>query len=142
MLLIELIKVFSSQLNINEEDFNVIICDNNIKVNQRLTLEKKEKKDKTENKEKGKEKEVQISTPLTSNEDLTNKVKEKRSRGRPRKQCNVITDTNSVDDDVNYEIVRKMTYNNKDYYKTENGALLDTDYNVQGVIVDGIALMK
>jgi hypothetical protein len=142
MLLIELIKVFSSQLNINEEDFNVIICDNNIKVSQRLTLEKKEKKDKTENKEKGKEKEVQISTPLTSNEDLTNKVKEKRSRGRPRKQCNVITDTNSVDDDVNYEIVRKITYNNKDYYKTEKGALLDTDYNVQGVIVDGIALMK
>ena len=40
MLLIELIKLFSSQMNIDEDEFNIIVNNNNIKLNQHLTLEK------------------------------------------------------------------------------------------------------
>jgi len=135
MLLIELLKIFSSQLNINEDEFNIIITNNNIKLNQRLTLEKKEKKEK---------KVLDNTTPSINinNEEVTHNVKEKRSRGRPKKQCNVITETNNIDEDVNYEIVEELTYDNKVYYKTDKGVLLDTNYNAQGVIVDEVVLMK
>jgi hypothetical protein len=135
MLLIELVKLFSSQLNINEDEFNIIIANNNIKLNQCLTLEKKEKKEK---------KVLDNTTPSINinNEEVTHNVKEKRSRGRPKKQCNVVTETNNIDEDVNYEIVEELTYDNKVYYKTDKGVLLDTNYNAQGVIVDGVVLMK
>ena len=135
MLLIELLKLFSSQLNINEDEFNIIITNNNIKLNQRLTLEKKEKKEK---------KVLDNTTPSINinNEEVTHNVKEKRSRGRPKKQCNVVTETNNIDEDVNYEIVEELTYDNKVYYKTDKGVLLDTNYNAQGVIVDEVVLMK
>jgi len=136
MLLIELIKLFSSQMNIDEDEFNIIVSNNNIKLNQHLTLEKKEKKEK-------KEKTVPLNPiPSNSNEELPQNVKEKRSRGRPRKQCNVITETNNIDNTVNYEIVEEVTYNNKNYYKTTNGVLLDGDYNMEGAIVDGVILLK
>ena len=135
MLLIELIKLFSSQLNINEDEFNIIVNNNNIKLNQRLTLEKKEKKEKT----------VPLDTIVsivTNDEKLMHNVKEKRARGRPRKLCNVITETNNIDRNVNYEIVEELTYDNKNYYKTTNGVLLDSDYNMRGVIVDGVIIIK
>jgi hypothetical protein len=136
MLLIELIKLFSFQMNIDEDEFNIIVNNNNIKLNQHLTLEKKEKKEK-------KEKTVPLTTiPSNSNEELPHNVKEKRSRGRPRKQCNVITETNNIDKTVNYEIVEEVTYNNKNYYKTTNGVLLDGDYNMEGAIVEGIIVLK
>ena len=122
-------------MNINEDEFNIIVNNNNIKLNQQLTLEKKEKKEKT----------VPLNTKpsiVTVNEELTHTVKEKRSRGRPRKQCNIITETNNIDKNINYEIVEEVTYDNKNYYKTTNGVLLDGDYNMEGVIVDGVILIK
>ena len=45
MLLTELLQLFSSQLNINKDEFNIIVTTNNIKLNQRLTLAKKEPKE-------------------------------------------------------------------------------------------------
>ena len=42
MLLTELLKLFSSNLNINEERFITIIESNNIKLNQRLLCKSKE----------------------------------------------------------------------------------------------------
>ena len=146
MLLTELLQLFSSQLNINKDEFNIIVTTNNIKLNQRLTLAKKEPKEPKEpEKKETKEKKEQINTTTITcviNEELTNNVTEKRSRGRPKKQCNAITKTHTIDNNVNYEIVEEITHDNKIYYKTDAGVLLDNDYNMKGVIVDGVILMK
>ena len=116
MLLIELLKLFSSQLNIDDDKFISIIANNNIKLNQKLTEEKQVKK----------------INPI-----------EKRSRGRPKKQCNIVTERTVIPDDVNYEIVEAISHNNKQYYLTDNGVLLALDsYKVQGVIVGNQTLMK
>jgi 23S rRNA-/tRNA-specific pseudouridylate synthase len=127
MLLNDLLALFSSQLNIDLAQFNSIIESNNIKLNQKLVLEKKK----------------------ITNQDLkhdlnheTNNVPEKRSRGRPRKQCNVISVPNIISEDIDYIIVEEISYKDKDYYKTDADVLLDTNYNACGRIVDGAIIFS
>jgi hypothetical protein len=67
---------------------------------------------------------------------------EKRSRGRPRKLCNIIVEKSNIPEDVNYEGVEEITHNSKLYYKTDDGAILDTNYNVQGLVINGQIMMK
>ena len=126
MLLNELLALFSSQLNIDQVKFNSIIESNNIKLNQKLVLEKK-KIEKHETKHE-------------TNQE-TNST-QKRSRGRPRKQCNIISTINNIAEDVDYEVVEEVSYKNTDYFKTTNGVLLDANYKAQGVIIDGLIIMK
>ena len=133
MLLADLLKLFSSQLDINEETLISIISNNNIKLDQKLTP-------------KNKTKQPIINKDVTTNStnvDISSVNKEKRSRGRPKKQCNIITQTTTIPEDVNYEVVEAITYNEKNYYKTHNGVLLDChDYKVRGVIVDNQTIIK
>ena len=138
MLLSELVKLFSSQLNIDEERFINIITINNINCNQQLRIAKKEHK-------------LPNSTTNTTNNNTTinssninnssNNV-EKRSRGRPRKLCNIIIEKSNIPEDVNYEGVEEITHNSKLYYKTDDGAILDTNYNVQGLVINGQIMMN
>jgi hypothetical protein len=122
MLLNELVALFSSQLNIDLVQLTSIIETNNIKLNQKLVLEKNKL----------------LKNDLKNDElkDTTNNVQEKRSRGRPRKQCNVISVPNSIPEDVDYVIVEEISYKNTDYYKTDANVILDTNYKVCGHIVD------
>jgi hypothetical protein len=117
MLLSELVKIFSDGLNIDEKQFNIILNNNNIKLSQTLTLEKK---------------------------NVSTEIKEKRPRGRPKKVCNIITESNTLPEDPNFEyhVVEEVVYNNTEYYKTINGALLDANYKVQGIIENGVTIMK
>ena len=119
MLLNDLLALFSSQLNIEQVQFTSIVETNNIKLDQSLVLEKK----KTVKHE-------------------TNNIHEKRTRGRPRKQCNIINVPNIISDDVDYEIVEEVSYKDNDYYKTDANILLDTNYNACGLIVDGLVILK
>lgn len=140
MLLSDLLKLFSSQLDINEETLISIISNNNIKLDQKLTPKNKTKQPIISNDISTN---VDTSNVDTSNVDTSNVNKEKRSRGRPRKQCNIVTQTTTIPEDVNYEVVEAITYNQKNYYKTHNGVLLDChDYKVQGVIVDNQTIIK
>lgn len=123
MLLNDLLSLFSSQLNIELVQFTSIVETNNIKLNQNLVLEKK-KTGKHETKHE------------------TNSVQEKRSRGRPRKQCNVINVPNIISEDIDYEIVEEISYKDNNYFKTEANILLDTSYNACGLIVDGLVILK
>lgn len=122
MLLNDLLALFSSQLNIDLAQLTSIIETNNIKLNQKLVLDKKK-----------------VLTNDLKNDDLkddTNNVQEKRSRGRPRKQCNVINVPNSIPEDVDYIIVEEISYKDTDYYKTDANVILDTNYKACGHIVD------
>lgn len=134
MLLNELLALFSSQLNIDQVKFNSIIESNNIKLNQKLVLEKKKIEKHETNQETKQE------TKHETNQE-TNST-QKRSRGRPRKQCNIISTINNIAEDVDYEVVEEVSYKNTDYFKTTNGVLLDANYKAQGVIIDGLIIMK
>ena len=138
MLLNELLALFSSQLNIDQVKFNSIIEFNNIKLNQKLVLEKK-KIEKHETKHETNQETKQETKHETNQE--TNST-QKRSRGRPRKQCNIISTINNIAEDVDYEVVEEVSYKNTDYFKTTNGVLLDANYKAQGVIIDGLIIMK
>ena len=131
MLLNDLLVLFSSQLNIDLAQFNSIIESNNIKLNQKLVLEKK----KITNQDLKQD----LKNDLNHE---TNNVPEKRSRGRPRKQCNVISVPNIISEDIDYIIVEEISYKDKDYYKTDADVLLDTNYNACGHIVDGLIRLK
>ena len=122
MLLNDLMAIFSSQLNIDIVQLTSIIETNNIKLNQKLVLEKKK---------------VLKNDLKNELKDTTNNIQEKRSRGRPRKQCNVINVPNSIPEDVDYIIVEEISYKNNDYYKTDANVILDTNYKACGRIVDG-----
>jgi hypothetical protein len=136
MLLNELVVLFSSQLNIDLDQLTSIIETNNIKLNQKLVLEKKKvlKND--------------LKNDLLKNElkndlkDDTNNVQEKRSRGRPRKQCNVINVPNSIPEDVDYIIVEEISYKDNIYYKTDANVILDTNYKACGHIVDDKVILN
>jgi len=122
MLLNELTALFSTQLNIDIDQLTSIIETNNIKLNQKLVLEKKK-----------------VLKNDLKNDDLkddTNNVQEKRSRGRPRKQCNVINVPISIPEDVEYIIVEEISYKDTDYFKTDANVILDTNYKACGRIVD------
>ena len=142
MLLNELLALFSSQLNIDQVKFNSIIESNNIKLNQKLVLEKK-KIEKHETKH-----ETNQETKQDTKQDIKHETNQetnstqKRSRGRPRKQCNIISTINNISEDVDYEVVEEVSYKNTDYFKTTNGVLLDANYKAQGVIIDGLIIMK
>lgn len=123
MLLNELTALFSSQLNIDLVQLTSIIETNNIKLNQKLVLEKKN----------------ELKNEL---KDTTNNVQEKRSRGRPRKQCNVINVPNSIPEDVDYIIVEEISYKDTDYYKTDTNVILDTNYKACGHIVDDKVILN
>ncbi len=122
MLLNELTALFSTQLNIDLDQLTSIIETNNIKLNQKLVLEKKKV----------------LKNDLKNDDlkDTTNNVQEKRSRGRPRKQCNVINVPISIPEDVEYIIVEEISYKDTDYYKTDANVILDTNYKACGRIVD------
>ena len=119
MLLNDLLALFSSQLNIELVQFTRLVETNNIKLDQSLVLEKKK-----------------------TGKHETNNIQEKRTRGRPRKQCNVINVPNIISEDVDYEIVEEVSYKDNDYYKTDANILLDTNYNACGLIVDGLVILK
>jgi hypothetical protein len=122
MLLNELTALFSTQLNIDLYQLTSIIETNNIKLNQKLVLEKK--------------KVLKNDLKNDNLKDDTNNVQEKRSRGRPRKQCNVINVPISIPENVDYIIVEEISYKDTDYYKTDANVILDTNYKACGRIVD------
>jgi|UniRef100_A0A6C0CBU7 hypothetical protein len=128
MLLNDLLALFSEQLNIDLVQLTSIIETNNIKLNQKLVLEKKKV----------------LKNDLKNDDlkDTTNNVQEKRSRGRPRKQCNVINVPNSIPEDVDYIIVEEISYKNNDYYKTDANVILDTNYKACGHIVDDKVILN
>lgn len=135
MLLNDLLALFSSQLNIDLVQLTSIIETNNIKLNQKLVLEKK----KITNNDLKNDKKNDQKNDLKHD---TNNVHEKRSRGRPRKQCNVINVPNSIPEDVDYIIVEEISYKDNDYYKTDANVILDTNYKACGHIVDDKVLLN
>ena len=154
MLLTELLKLFSSNLNINEERFITIIESNNIKLNQRLLCKSKESMkviyniiSDPVNTISNESKNISDSsnsinsinninnTNNTNNNNLDANLKKKessgRGRGRPKKTIEIIEE-----DSVLVEVVL-ITLENIEYYKTNENVVLNKQMEIEGILKDG-----
>ena len=101
MLLCDLINLLSEELNVNGENVKEIMVNSKIRINQRLLMENVEEK------------------------------KEKRGRGRPKKNCVI---TSKDEESIEVEIVK---IDNVKYYKTEENVLLNEKQDIIGMLIDG-----
>lgn len=141
MLLHDLLKLFSSNLNINEERFLDIIESNNIKLSQRLLCTSKDTM-KVANIISNESKNITdsvISNSVTnsvansSNLDANLKKKEPsgRGRGRPKKTKEIIEEDSVI---VEVELI---TLENIEYYKTNENVILNKQMEIEGILKDG-----
>ena len=114
MLLNELIKLISSSMDIVENDIVRLLNDNNIRLEQRLLLNKRESSKNTD-------------------KTLKDEVQIKRGRGRPRKKC--ISEC-VKDDDTTLE-VELLVLDNVEYYKTQEDVILNNNLEIIGILKKG-----
>jgi hypothetical protein len=159
MLLVGLVKLFSTNFNIDEERFLDIIDSNNIKLSQRLLVKINDDKKKiinetsinTPSKNDTLINETSINTPsinetlinetlineTSNNETVKNDTSNKkttssgRGRGRPRKTKELLEENDVV---IEVELV---TIENEEYYLTRENVLMTKELKVSGVYVGG-----
>ena len=145
MLLVDLVKLFSTNCNIDEEQFLNIIESNNIKLNQRLLIQIKEEKKNINNtssnnrssnnrssnsmSSNNETSNIETSNIETSNNENSNKnTTGTRGRGRPRKTKDLVEES-----DVILE-VELITLDGKEYYKTRENVLICEDLSIEGIL--------
>ena len=144
MLLVDLVKLFSTNFNINEEQFLDIIDSNNIKLSQRLLVKIRDEKKNSINTETTNTKTINTETintetintssnTETSNNETSNKktTSSGRGRGRPRKTKELLEESDVV---IEVELV---TIDDKEYYKTRENVIMTKDLNVEGILSGG-----
>ena len=145
MLLVDLVKLFSTNCNTDEEQFLNIIESNNIKLNQRLLIQIKEEKKNINNtssnngssnnrssnsmSSNNETSNIETSNNETSNNETSNKkTTGTRGRGRPRKTKDLVEES-----DVILE-VELITLDGKEYYKTRENVLICEDLSIEGIL--------
>jgi hypothetical protein len=153
MLLTELVDLLSEHLNICNNVITNILQKNNIRINQRLLLEKAvimnnnrellindlnptnvEKDVKAEPKAKAKSKVEETKPVETKVEDIitTNINKPVRGRGRPRKN----TVMKEEEEEICVE-VEEIDVDGRKYYKTWENVILSKELKIEGILRDG-----
>jgi len=144
MLLLELLKLFSTNFDINEERFVDIIESNNIKLSQRLLVAIKDDK-KVANSitnsitnSNTNSNSTPISEPIINNgdDDSDANLKKKkepsgRGRGRPKKTKEI-----NEEEGVIME-VEVITLGEKEYYKTNENVILNKNMEIEGILKNG-----
>jgi len=147
MLLNDLVKLFASNFNINEERFIDIIDSNNIRLSQRLLVKIiDEKKIITSNTITNTTNTTNTASNIINDSNtknntdsepkVSNKDPSTRGRGRPRK-----TKTFKEDDSVLME-VELIVLENKEYYKTPENVILTKELEIEGILKDGKILRR
>ena len=148
MLLNDLLKLFSSSLNINEERFITIIEANNIKLSQRLLCKPKDTMkiannsisdsvNNISNESKNISQSAIISNTSNSSnssnldENLKKKEPNGRGRGRPKKTKEIVEEDSVI---VEVELI---TLENIEYYKTNENVLLNKQMEIEGILKNG-----
>jgi hypothetical protein len=147
MLLNDLLKLFSTNFNINEERLVEIIESNNIKLSQRLLVEiKTNTKINTSSSVNVGNKindtlitniknndTTNITTNNTTNDETDSKKKETsgRGRGRPRKTKDLKEESSVLLE------VEVLVLGNEEYYKTRENVVLNKELEIEGIYVDG-----
>ena len=135
MLLVDLVKLFSTNCNTDEEQFLNIIESNNIKLNQRLLIQIKEEKKNINNTSSNNRSSNNMSSnngssnnETSNNETSNKKTTGTRGRGRPRKTKDLVEES-----DVILE-VELITLDGKEYYKTRENVLICEDLSIEGIL--------
>jgi len=122
MLLNDLIKLMNISLNIDEFRLIELMKKNNIKIEQRLLMEKKEVSINKESK--------------STNANNADNTQIKRGRGRPRKSCLMLED-----DCVGIE-VELIIIDDVEYYKTQEEVILNKNQEIMGILINGKIVKK
>lgn len=130
MLLVDLVKLFSTNCNTDEKQFLNIIESNNIKLNQRLLIQIKEEKKNINNTSSNNTSSNNESSNIetSNNENSNKKTTGTRGRGRPRKTKDLVEES-----DVILE-VELITLDGKEYYKTRENVLICEDLSIEGIL--------
>ena len=151
MLLNDLLKLFSSSLNINEERFITIIEANNIKLSQRLLCKPKDTMKVANNSISDSVNNISnesknisdsaiisnisnssnISNTSTLDANLKKKESSGRGRGRPKKTKEIVEEDSVI---VEVELI---TLDNIEYYKTNENVLLNKQMEIEGILKNG-----
>lgn len=153
MLLTELVELLSEHFNISNNAITTILQNNNIRINQRLLLEKamlvmnkpEVKKINTtktniisevvetkveENKIRVEENKIKVEENKTNIE-----IKPSRGRGRPRKNT-VMSEEVEKEEEICVE-VEEVTVDGITYYKTSENVILSKDLTIEGIMRNG-----
>ena len=153
MLLTELVELLSEHFNIPNNAITTILQNNNIRINQRLLLEKavlimnkpEVKKTSTtktniinedvetnvkENKIRVEENKIRVEENKTNIEN-----KPTRGRGRPRKNT-VMSEEVEKEEEICVE-VEEVTVDGITYYKTSENVILSKDLTIEGIMRNG-----
>ena len=153
MLLAELVVLLSEHLNICNNVITNILQKNNIRINQRLLLEKvtimnnnngllnndlnvKERtKAKVKSKiEETKDEETKDAETIVEDTNATNNIKQIRGRGRPRK--NRVMREEMREEEICVE-VEEIRVDGITYYKTSENVILSKELIIEGILRDG-----
>jgi len=169
MLLVELLKLFSNNFDINEERFISIIQTNNIKLSQRLLVEVSfEKKIITNVTNKINEAQINETNIITSNTNISNitntnattnfttnatsnatntkddvsepNLKKKESSGRGRGRPRKTCEVKE-EDSVLVE-VEVIEIGGTEYYKTCENVIINKELEIEGILRDGKVVRK
>jgi hypothetical protein len=153
MLLTELVELLSEHFNISNNAITTILQNNNIRINQRLLLEKvmlvmnkpEVKKINTtktniisevvetkveENKIRVEENKIRVEENKPNLE-----IKPTRGRGRPRKNT-VMSEEVEKEEEICVE-VEEVTVDGITYYKTSENVILSKDLTIEGIMRNG-----
>ena len=146
MLLTELVELLSEHFNISNNAITTILQNNNIRINQRLLLEKamlvmnKPEVKKINTTKTNIISEV-VETKVTENkirveENKPNlEIKPTRGRGRPRKNT-VMSEEVEKEEEICVE-VEEVTVDGITYYKTSENVILSKDLTIEGIMRNG-----
>ena len=153
MLLTELVVLLSEHLNICNNVITNILQKNNIRINQRLLLEKVaimnnnnellnndlNVKERTKNKvkskiEETKDEETKDAETKVEDTNATNNIKQLRGRGRPRK--NRVMREEMREEEICVE-VEEIRVDGITYYKTSENVILSKELIIEGILRDG-----
>ena len=114
MLLHEFVKLISISMDISENNIVRLLNDNNIRLEQRLLLNK-------------------LECPKTIDETNKEEPAIKRGRGRPRKKC--ISEC-VKEDELTLE-VEIVVLDEIEYYKTQEDVILNKNLEIIGILKNG-----
>jgi len=146
MLLTELVELLSEHFNISNNAITTILQNNNIRINQRLLLEKavlimNKPEVKKNNTTKTNVINEDVETKVTENkirveENKPNlEIKPTRGRGRPRKNT-VMSEEVEKEEEICVE-VEEVTVEGITYYKTSENVILSKDLTIEGIMRNG-----
>jgi len=141
-----MVELLSEHFNISNTAITNILQNNNIRINQRLLLEKvvlimnkPEVKKTSTTKTKIINEDVEtkvVETKIRVEENKPNlEIKPPRGRGRPRKNT-VMSEEVEKEEEICVE-VEEVTVNGITYYKTSENVILSKDLTIEGIMRNG-----